>query len=285
MTKKLAAKKVTRSKLASVEDGTIELMDVLEPAFAKDLLDHLGVNRPLNSKLVDEYARAMSEHRWRWVGDTIRLNSDLQVIDGQHRLAACVRSGVAMRNVILVTLKSPDAIKSIDRGKVRSLRDQLIIEGLGPIDSCILAGVMAEKVGWIDIKGRYSREERIDEYFACPFLDRLLKLRSITKFRKDMWNAGPISAALRCMRRNPDAAMMFFGSVLTGSFQCYDDVNVEPSKMYFQFLINRARNRQNMAPIREAAYKGIRAYNMWRTGEHRDMLRYADNVSIPEVET
>lgn len=285
MTKKLATKKVSRERLAKVEEGEVEMMDPLEPSFAKALLDNRGLNRPLNPKLVDEYARAMAESRWRWVGDTIRLNADMQVIDGQHRLAACVRSNVSMRNVILVTLKSPDAIKSIDLGKPRSMRDQLTIEQHGPVDNAILAGVMAEKSNWVDVRGRYSREERISAYDGCPFTQHLLKLKSITKFKRDTWNAGPVSAAIRCMRRNPSAAMEFFGSVFSGSFQCYDAIDVRPSRMYFEFLINRQRNKQGMLPIREAAYKGIRAYNMWRTNEEREVLRYADNVPIPEVET
>lgn len=280
--RKLATKK--QKELLDVEnEGRVTTTDI-DPEFAALLLE----SRPDQQRLirqprVDEYARAMTEKRWRTCFDPIRLNTKDQVIDGQHRLMAIVQSGVTMKNVLIATLYQKDAIKSLDQGISRSLRDQLMAEGHDPMDPAILAGIVAEKANWTSVSGRYSREERMALYDACQYTRDLIALRAATKFKKDTWNAGPVSAAIYCMRKNRDAANEFFRSIFNGTSLVYGSI-VEPSRSVFTYLVNREhRGRGGMKPVREAAFKCVRAYNIWRSGEPVTYLRYAENMVFPEV--
>jgi len=63
------------------------------PEQAQRWLDANVGNRAVSEKAVSNYARDMKEGRWAYTGDSIKFCSDGLLLDGQHRLHACVRSG------------------------------------------------------------------------------------------------------------------------------------------------------------------------------------------------
>jgi hypothetical protein len=65
------------------------------PEMAREWLDaNTGV--PFNSQphKVDQYARDMASGHWPLTGEGIRFDEADQLVDGRHRLRACVKSGV-----------------------------------------------------------------------------------------------------------------------------------------------------------------------------------------------
>lgn len=57
-------------------------------------------NRPLRQRIVSQYAGEMRACRWLLHHQGIALNCDGTIIDGQHRLAAVVESGVSVRMLV-----------------------------------------------------------------------------------------------------------------------------------------------------------------------------------------
>jgi hypothetical protein len=86
-------------------------------------------NRPVNSSHVDFLASEMASGRFKVNGDTIRVDWDGRLIDGQHRLRAIVKSGVTIHMLVVENLE-PEAFVTIDiGGRARGCKDVLAING------------------------------------------------------------------------------------------------------------------------------------------------------------
>lgn len=100
---------------------------IVTPDVAADLLSQNTTNRPLSRPIVSKYARMMAMGRWIFNGDTITRSNGV-LIDGQHRLAAVVKSGFSIR-CILVDGVDAGAFATKDAGKPRTYGDLLSIGG------------------------------------------------------------------------------------------------------------------------------------------------------------
>lgn len=101
----------------------------ITPELAKELLaDYNPSNRPLNEAHVRHLVAEMDAGRWMYNGDTIRFSYDRRLIDGQHRLEACVRANMPIR-VLFEQNLDPKAFHTIDAGKKRSAGDTLAVMG------------------------------------------------------------------------------------------------------------------------------------------------------------
>lgn len=105
-------------------------LETIPPDLAKQMLAGNKNNRPLMQKLVKFYAHQMETGKWQLNGDTIRLDKNGYVLDGQHRLSAIVESGIPLTTYVLRGLDK-DVFKTIDCGKGRTPADFLHIEGFG----------------------------------------------------------------------------------------------------------------------------------------------------------
>ncbi len=121
----------------------------ITPEQAEKMLRGNTNNRTLRERLVNRYAHDMENGDWLPNGEAIVMNGRT-LIDGQHRLHACVKSGVPFKTV-LVTGVSLDAVYTIDTGAARNLSDILSLNGVN--DSRSVAGVIT--MGWLWDNGKY----------------------------------------------------------------------------------------------------------------------------------
>lgn len=265
--------------------GSIQIIPKLSPALATMMLELLAPNqRSVRQTAVDEYARAMGEGCWRWNGDSIRLDDTRHVIDGQHRLLAVVQSGVTLEHVPLVITEkvNKNAIRSIDQGRSRNLSDLRASLGLGRHEATAISAIMAEKSDWVSVRGRYSNDERNETYEKFTLLPEIVKLKDRCKIKRGLWCAGPVSAAIRCMKKNKRIAFNFFAAVFDGSAMV-DGERCDAAQQLYTYLLNKPRGRGGMKYMREDAYKAIRAYNCYRDNEEVSFLRYEAGAPMPEV--
>ena len=111
----LAAKKKTAAaRTAAGLNPTNELMQqiptvkgsvkLITPELAARLLEGNKNNRHLRESVVDAYAQDMLNGHWLLNNQGIGLGEDGSVIDGQHRLAAVVKSGCSVRMLVVGNL-------------------------------------------------------------------------------------------------------------------------------------------------------------------------------------
>lgn len=102
--------------------------ETVTPEIASQLLDDMGGNRRLSDDRVEAYARDMSEGRWIPLASMIVIDEDGLLLDGQHRLAAVLQSGLSQMFIIRRGAP-PSSISVIDSGRGRTAADTLRIEG------------------------------------------------------------------------------------------------------------------------------------------------------------
>lgn len=118
-------------------------IETIDADMARKYLEHNMVNRHINHERVLAYKDELINGSWELNGESIKFNSDGEMIDGQHRLSAIIESGIPMTTV--VTYGIDTEISSIDRGRPRSLRDSLIIGGMST-DIVSSASIAAAKL-------------------------------------------------------------------------------------------------------------------------------------------
>lgn len=99
---------------------TIEVL-FITPLKAQEFLKrNIENNRSINLRYVSNYAEEMASDKWVFNGDTIRFDKDGNLIDGQHRLMAIVKSGATIPCLVVTNLEK-HALSTIDVGRKRSL--------------------------------------------------------------------------------------------------------------------------------------------------------------------
>ena len=104
-------------------------LTTITPEFAAKILENNPSNRNIKRDHVAAIARDMAAGRWQINGDAIRMNGDGSLIDGQHRLSACVMAGVPFQTVVITGL-SHDVRATIDGGAKRTHGDRLAMLGV-----------------------------------------------------------------------------------------------------------------------------------------------------------
>jgi hypothetical protein len=108
-------------------EGVIVCYQVITPEAAKEILLRNTRNRSLSDRLKGQYKRAMSlPNGWPFVGTALVLGPEGEVLDGQHRLWACVESGQPFAT--LVVLNVPVEYQPyLDAGRKRTAADMAAI--------------------------------------------------------------------------------------------------------------------------------------------------------------
>jgi hypothetical protein len=98
------------------------------PAQADSILSTINIdNRKISKERVAVYLRDMNSGSWEFNGDAIRLDENGILIDGQHRLTAVAKSGMACEFLVIKGVKSSTK-HTIDSGKGRTGGDALAIQ-------------------------------------------------------------------------------------------------------------------------------------------------------------
>lgn len=112
---------------------------IITPARARELLSGNIRNRNVRSSHVDYLATEIVNGRWQCTHQGIAIAEDGTVVDGQHRLLACVQANTPIEVMLAegVPISVQDAT---DGGAVRSVADQLhLSDGLANANHTIAA--------------------------------------------------------------------------------------------------------------------------------------------------
>ena len=102
---------------------------LVTPQKAERWLRKNAVNRNLRPSIVAKYARDMAADKWDLNGEAIILAQDGTLLNGQHRLHACVKTDAPFWSLICIGVPL-SAMKNLDTGEKRSFADRLRLEGV-----------------------------------------------------------------------------------------------------------------------------------------------------------
>ena len=142
------AKLPRKAKTPLPSQDALQIVTVT-PEMAVQILERNELNRPLNDQHVHRIARQITEGKWKFNGDTIKISSNHSVVDGQHRLWAIIEAKQAV-DTIIVTGIERDAFATIDTlRKPRSGSDVIALAG-----TLKYRNMIAAALGWLI---RYQR--------------------------------------------------------------------------------------------------------------------------------
>ncbi len=96
-------------------------------------------NRPLQSKHISTLARTMIRGDWVVNGESLKFDTKGNVLDGQHRMWACIEANTPFRTFVTTNLPTK-TFDTIDTGQTRKSSDILAINKEANV--VILAGVL-----------------------------------------------------------------------------------------------------------------------------------------------
>lgn len=108
-------------------------------------LNNRKLTKPLEDNTVQRYARDMKAGRWHLTGDAIQFDTEGLLMDGQHRLWACVLADQPFESSVAYNV-DPGARIVIDTGKKRTLGNYFTMAGEG--DAISLAAAVNLAIRW-----------------------------------------------------------------------------------------------------------------------------------------
>lgn len=269
-----------------------EIVETITPTRAETWLQNTVKNRRLSEERIVRYAKMMVQKEWKVNGESIKFNDANELLDGQHRLHACVRSGAEFRSYVVRGL-SNEIFDTLDTGKGRTNADILSIEGAKN------AVVLAASIRWVrnlDLiyRGanpnfvRTSKSSVVTPQIARQFLNENPQIEDSVRVGllcKHLVSA-PIAAALHFMfsKINGDQANIFFDQFRDGRDLAGDN----PIFLLREFAIKNRSKAFGEQTIQVAA-RMIRAWNLYRRGIGSKMLkgileRPNGELVFPEIE-
>jgi hypothetical protein len=241
----------------------------ITPSLAKDLLSKRTdeQSRRLNQRHVKKLAGMMSCGEWQELnGDTICIDLNGNLIDGQHRLAAIIDSGKSVK-AILVSGLEPDTFYTKDQmARPRGTGDVFRMEGVAN-HSVIPSGLRRLWYYQRDLSPQWASagqaptpkqlkqmyDERPDFYQECA--------RGSLKLRNLITPAMGTFIQMLLLDKSPDEAEKFFGILKTGvatSAKC-------PVKVLRDKLLVEKASKSKL-PIADKIMAILHAWNLFREG-------------------
>lgn len=135
----------------------------ITPERAKAILANNKSNRPLSDKAVRDIANRMQAGTWIETHQGIGIDANGDVVDGQHRLSAIVKSGIAHRYLVTIGL-SPEVFDHVDLGGkgIRTAADLLSRRVPGLSSNVLACGVASMALRGVRVMGACDKVMVVD---------------------------------------------------------------------------------------------------------------------------
>lgn len=273
------SKSVTKRKQSDADERIKFERTLITPHVAAAWLEKNTGNRTMRRNVVDKYARDMVSGNFGFAGDPIRFDWNGRLIDGQHRLAACIRADIPFESMVVYGL-DPAVQVRIDGGKARTAADAIAIEGgysaLGLLASTSRL-ILADKFDLGVVSGHWSSSEIMDVLKRHKQLPASVNAVVRKKVPKGM--------PLACLAMihyvgarfldKPEKADAFVAVMQTGESTYKGD----PAHKYRERIINDGAGEKSMK--REVRYWMMKhAWNLFAANETVQILRVGGPVHI-----
>lgn len=261
-------------------------IETITPDIAKEMLGENTNNRKISHQQVELFARTMAQQAWKLNGEAIKFSNTGRLLDGQHRLLACVESGVPFRTLVIRGLPE-DTQATMDAGKTRTMANVLELQGRrnpALLATTATAVCVCEQVGLESAclnAEKPTRNEVVSFIDTHPEMNELAK-RSASFYTKSGHLLSRLLYSLLWWTFNEidsDDCRKFFDMLITGA-------NLEAGSPVLAlrntlFEINRRGVHSDYMSRRRIAGLTVEAWNRWRDGENVKQLRFASSEPFP----
>lgn len=244
-------------------------IETITPLRAQEYLKRNLSNRSVIATRVNYYAGMMAAGEWPLNGEPILFDIYGNLLDGQHRLLACVHAGVPFTTFVTRGLL-PTVMPTLNTGKARSAGDAIAILG-GP-NGRLVAGT----VTWLL---KYKRGQILTATTSFPHAE-------IVKFWQT--NEKTLAESLKIRRITGRLLMpgvacgfhfLFAERDRVAADELFDDVGIgasltitDPVYILREQLVANGINKIKLPGVEQAA-RLVRAWNHRRMGTTTKLLR------------
>lgn len=140
-------------------------IETITPKLAAKYLEANKGNRPLTRATARNYAEEIRLGQWLFNGEAIKFDSNGVLVDGQHRLLAVTMAERSIDTLVIRGL-SPEAFKTLDTGRQRSMGDVLALRGI--LYPAAMSSAYRFLYRWL---GRSKPKTRISNTQLLEFVD------------------------------------------------------------------------------------------------------------------
>lgn len=156
----------------------------ITPEMAKRWLEKNPYNRNISRRTVETYAEAMRRNEWHSNGESICFDEDGNLINGQHRLAACILANTPFCSTVVTGVLKQDSY-IYDKGRNRTIRNTMMIaQKHGEMDDALIYNsnqIIATARYILSIKmGR--KKEADPEFFDNKKYDHLITAEGVYNY-------------------------------------------------------------------------------------------------------
>lgn len=269
-------------------NGVTTSIETITPQTAERMLSSNTANRRLDMRRARELARDMRNGRWQMNGEPIRFSRTGRLLDGQHRLTACVIAQAPFTTLVIRGLDDETQL-TVDTGKSRSMADVLTIDG--ETNTAMLAAVtravyLTHNLG---LEATVTRNLKPTNTELNEFLNETPQLRSLAqaaqafKSKSGKLLSPAVFASLWWVFAHIDniAAEEFFAKLATGA-----DLHEGDPILVLRSYIRRIHD-SGMSTTKDGRRMilavSVKAWNKWREGATIRQLRFSRDEKFPEA--
>lgn len=102
---------------------------VISPGLAGAIIEGSIHNRPRSPITIQKYQQDIEADFWLFTGDTVKFGVSGKLVDGQHRMIACIKANKSFTTLVAFGIDD-DVFTRIDRGKKRTAADMFYAKGV-----------------------------------------------------------------------------------------------------------------------------------------------------------
>lgn len=268
-------------------DGVLNGAVEITPEIAELWIKRNKNIRKLQLSKVALFKQCMTDDKWDYNGETLKFNSQGELVDGQNRLQACIESGKPFKTSVVYGIESAN---NVDRGKTRQVGQ--IIQSLGIAYDSRTASAMSNFLHAYNITNQKSFSKPgiegaqliLDDAleFVQDNIEDLNHSMSVTWKAKQLFNKTALHAALHYLFTKLAGGVLadqFYSGLISGTGL---DSNSPIYLLREKLLKERASGRQpNVNPYAGLIIKG---WNAFITGRGVTSLRYKyESDGVPKI--
>lgn len=177
------SKNSMKTNFISKEGYKIEVsLETISPETAKEYLSRNVNNRKIKKLAKEMYVRDITSDNWVLNGDTICFDVEGNLVDGQHRLLACIEAGKEFETLVVRGVQSK-AKDTIDTGVNRTSADILDFEGIP--DSNNLTSAVRKVLSFEGKISEYTSGGKSVKYSHSEVISEFKNLKDLYLYAND----------------------------------------------------------------------------------------------------
>ena len=246
------------------------------PAMAQKWLEGNTLNRTIKDRIVRFYADQMKRGLWQQNGSTLVFAADGTLLDGQHRLWACIEANVAFTTLVADGV-SKESFVTIDTGTNRSAGDVINISGIKQNSSTVASAanhILNYRSG--DINSAKKKVSRSDVLSFVQDNTELLEYVTLARSVKSNVRSHAAVAIAVCFmggKKHPQPARNFLRKFMTG-----EELTAKSSIL---ILRNRLMAERRLRPF-DRLVMTANAWNAYIVGKQISHLKIT-GTSYPKI--